>query len=92
MTLAHVAQSLVVTVVGLNLGFRFEMHLFHQSRGNVGSHVVVLVVFPPLGRKDNLGIWKKFFQKNVLSRIGGTSVAIAGSEYKQPVFDSNAYD
>jgi hypothetical protein len=92
LTLAHVAQSLVVTVVGLNLGFRFEMHPFHQSHGNAESLVTFFGIFPQPDRKENLGIWKKFFRKHVLSHIGSTSVAVAGSEYKAPVFDSKAYD
>jgi hypothetical protein len=59
LALAHVAESFVVIIVGLNLGFR----------------------------KENLGIWQKFFKR----RFKSTSIAAQGQEEKC-VFDSKAYD
>jgi hypothetical protein len=36
MALSYIAQAIVVTIVGLNMGFRFVRTLHERERGEVG--------------------------------------------------------
>ncbi len=69
LVLAQVAQSLVVSIVGLNLGFRSFLQLFETL---CVFHLILFLYvstcnfyfFPQL-RTENLNIWKKILQTSI---------------------------
>jgi hypothetical protein len=79
LTLSYVAQALVVVVVGLNLGFRYDMSSLHSTENlcpvpNVGLMYVHCCCNC---RKENLRVWKKVYLS--LRKAKSTSVAAAPS-------------
>jgi hypothetical protein len=76
LTLAHVAQSLVVAIAGLILGFRFERYFTSlPSYMNAKTFLILHTLFAHFvahalcnPREGNLNIWKKLFRKK--KRVG----------------------